>query len=37
MPNAHGGSYSTTPELVHIGLSLLPVFIFVTLHAEGRV
>ena len=37
MPNGHNGYYYTILELGYIGLALLMVFIFATLHAIGRV
>jgi exopolysaccharide production protein ExoQ len=37
MPNGHNGYYDTILELGYIGLALLMVFIFATLHAIGRV
>ena len=37
MPNAHNGYYDTTLEMGHVGLTLLLVFIFLILHAIGRV
>ena len=37
MPNAHNGYYDTMLELGYIGLALLVVFLFATLHAIGRV
>lgn len=37
MPNGHNGYYDTILDLGYIGLALLMVFIFATLHAIGRV
>jgi exopolysaccharide production protein ExoQ len=37
MPNAHNGYYDTKLEMGYVGLLLLLIFIFATLHAVGRV
>jgi exopolysaccharide production protein ExoQ len=37
MPNAHNGYYDTILDSGYIGLGLLMIFIFTTLHAMGRV
>lgn len=37
MPSGHNGYYDTILELGYVGLALLMVFIFATLHALGRV
>ena len=37
MPQGHNGYYDTILELGYVGLALLMVFIFATLHAIGRV
>jgi exopolysaccharide production protein ExoQ len=37
MPSGHNGYYDTILELGYIGLALLMIFIFATLHAIGRV
>jgi O-antigen ligase len=37
MPSGHNGYYDTILELGYIGLALLMVFIFATLHAIGRI
>ncbi len=37
MPNAHNGYYDTKLEMGYVGLALLTIFIFATLHVIGRV
>src|SRR5207248_2766953 len=37
MPNSHNGYYDTMLDMGYIGLALLVIFIFATLHAIGRV